>query len=103
MYAIVKTGGKQYRVSPGGELLVERLVGEAESTVVLEDVLLVSNDEGLRVGAPTVEGATVVATILAHERGKKINGFTYKPKKHSSRRYGHRQELTRLRIDQIAG
>jgi large subunit ribosomal protein L21 len=103
MYAIVKTGGKQYRVAEGGTLLVEKLVGEPESTVELTDVLMVSSEDGLRVGSPTLEGVKVVATIVEHAKAKKINGFTYKPKKNQHRRYGHRQPLTRIRIDSIQG
>jgi large subunit ribosomal protein L21 len=103
MYAIVKTGGKQYKVSAGSTILVEKLDGEPDAKVELTDVLMVSGDDGLRVGAPTIEGAKVVATIVAQGRGKKINGFTYKPKKNIHRRYGHRQAQTRLRIESIQG
>lgn len=101
MYAIVKTGGKQYRVAAGNTITVEKLDGEPEATVELTDVLMVSGDNGLQVGTPTVAGAKVIATIVAHGKGRKINGFTYKPKKNIHRRYGHRQSQTRLRIDSI--
>jgi large subunit ribosomal protein L21 len=101
MYAIVKTGGKQYRVAVGKTLNVEKLDGEPESSVELNDVLLVSDESGLKVGAPNVAGAKVVATIVEHGKGKKINGFTYKPKKNEHRRYGHRQSLTKIKITSI--
>ena len=101
MYAIVKTGGKQYRVAAGSTITVEKLDGEPEATVELTDVLMVSGDNGLQVGTPTVAGAKVIATIISHGKGRKINGFTYKPKKNIHRRYGHRQSQTRLRIDSI--
>jgi len=101
MYAIVKTGGKQYKAVAGSVLTVEKLQGEPESTVELTDVLMVSDDSGLRVGAPTVAGAKVVATIVEHGKNKKINGFTYKPKKNQHRRYGHRQQHTKIKIESI--
>jgi large subunit ribosomal protein L21 len=101
MYAIVKTGGKQYRVTVGYTVAVEKLEGELESSIVLNDVLLVSDENGTKVGAPTVEGAKVTATIVHHGKGKKINGFTYKPKKNEHRRYGHRQSLTKIKITSI--
>ena len=101
MYAIVKTGGKQYRVEEGGTLIVEKIEGEADSTVELTSVLAVGSEGDLKVGAPFVDGAKVVATIVKQGRGVKINGFTYKPKKNIHRRYGHRQSHTTLRIDSI--
>ena len=104
MYAIVKTGGKQYRVTVGYTLAVEKLEGEPATEIEITDVLMVSDDEGgLRVGAPTVEGASVVATIVEHGKNKKINGFTYKPKKNEHRRYGHRQQHTKIKILSING
>ncbi|MCS6776492.1 MAG: 50S ribosomal protein L21 [Chloroherpetonaceae bacterium] len=101
MYAIVKTGGKQYRVEEGSTLVVEKIDGEVNSTVELTDVLAVGGDGTLKVGTPCVDGAKVIATILAQGRGVKIRGFTYKPKKNVRRRYGHRQWHTTLRIDQV--
>jgi large subunit ribosomal protein L21 len=102
MYAIVKTGGKQYKVAAGNTLLVEKLEGEPDATIELTDVLMVGEDDGkLRIGTPNVAGAKVVATIVEHGRGKKINRFTFKPKKNIRRRYGHRQAQTRIRIDSI--
>ena len=101
MYAIVKTGGKQYRVTEGYTLAVEKLEGELNSTIELTEVLMVSGDAGLQVGKPTVDGAKVIATIVEHGKNKKINGFTYKPKKNEHRRYGHRQKHTKIKIVSI--
>ena len=101
MYAIVKTGGKQYRVTVGYTLAVEKLEGELNSTVELTEVLMVNSDAGLQVGRPTVDGAKVVARIVEHGKNKKINGFTYKPKKNEHRRYGHRQKHTKIKIESI--
>ena len=102
MYAIVKTGGKQYKVAAGKIILVEKLVGEIETMVDLTEVLMVGSDDGeLRVGTPTLAGVKVIAKIVEQSRGKKINGFTFKPKKNIRHRYGHRQSQTRLRIESI--
>jgi large subunit ribosomal protein L21 len=101
MYAIVKTGGKQYKVAEGSTLLVEKLEGDPEATVELTEVLMVSDDSGLKVGAPTVPGAKVIARIVEQGKGKKIDGYVYKPKKNVRRRYGHRQPQTRLHIESI--
>ena len=101
MYAIIKTGGKQYKVATGKTIDVEKLEGDQNTTVELTEVLMVQDDAGLQVGAPTVAGAKVIATIIDQFKGKKINGFTYKPKKNIHHRYGHRQKLTKLRIDSI--
>lgn len=101
MYAIVKTGGKQYRVTEGYTLAVELLDGEPDSTVELTEVLMVSGEDGPQFGAPIIEGARVIATIVEHGKNKKINGFTYKPKKNEHRRYGHRQKHTKIKIQSI--
>ena len=101
MYAIVKTGGKQYKVETGKTITVEKLEGELQTTVELTEVLMATGDAGLQVGTPMLEGAKVVATIVEQGKGKKINGFTYKPKKNQHRRYGHRQKLTKLKIESI--
>jgi large subunit ribosomal protein L21 len=103
MYAIVKTGGKQYKVQEGKNIVVEKLDGDADSTIELTAVLYVSGDDGGRFGTPMIEGAKVVAKIVEQFRGKKINGFTFKPKKNIRHRYGHRQSQTRLRIESIVG
>ncbi len=98
-YAVIKTGGKQYRVAEGQTLLVERLTGDEGSTVELEP-LLVGGGSDAKFGA-NLGSATVTATIVGHERGPKIRIFKYKPKRGYKRRQGHRQELTRIRVDSI--
>lgn len=103
MYAVVETGGKQYRVAEGDRLLVERLDAPADGEVCLDRVLLVANGESYRVGTPVVEGARVLARVEKHLRGRKVTVFTYKPKKNYHRKQGHRQELTRIRIEKIEG
>ncbi|HEY3061745.1 MAG TPA: 50S ribosomal protein L21 [Chloroflexota bacterium] len=102
MYAIVETGGKQYRVSPGDTIAVERLTGEPGETLDLERVLLVGGDGSeTRVGAPGVADAVVRAEVVEHARGEKIIVFRYKSKVRYRRKTGHRQALTRLRITDI--
>jgi large subunit ribosomal protein L21 len=102
-YAIIETGGKQYRVSVGDTLSVERLPAEAGSDLTIERVLLLGGDGGTRVGTPTVAGAAVTARVDDHFRGEKIVVFKYKAKKRYRRKIGHRQELTRLTITGIQG
>ena len=102
MYAIVETGGKQYRVSPGDTIAVERLTGEPGETLDLDRVLLVGGDGSeTRVGAPGVADAVVRAEVVEHARGEKIIVFRYKSKVRYRRKTGHRQALTRLRITDI--
>jgi large subunit ribosomal protein L21 len=101
VYAVIETGGKQYRVAAGDTIDVERLPDEAGSQVEIERVLMVAGEEGITIGAPVVAGAAVVATITEHLRGPKIVVFKFKPKKRYRRKTGHRQELTRLKIDSI--
>ena len=101
-YAIFASGGKQYRVSPGDVIEVDRLDAEASGSLTFDDVLLVSDEDGVRVGQPTVDGASIEASVLAHVRGPKIRIFTYQASKRRRRRMGHRQELTRVRIDSIS-
>jgi large subunit ribosomal protein L21 len=100
-YAVIETGGKQYRVSVGDRLSVEKLPVEAGSSVSLDRVLLLAGDGTTRVGTPVVDGATVEATVDDHYRGDKIVVFKYKPKKRYRRRQGHRQSLTHLTITAI--
>ena len=102
MYAIVRSGGHQYRVSPGEIIEVERFDAEPGSQVELDEVLLVSGDNGVQVGSPTVAGAKVVATVLRQMRGKKLIIFKFKAKKRYRRKTGHRQNLTRLSIKEIS-
>ena len=102
MYAVVETGGKQFIVREGDVIFVEKLDSAVESEVVLERVLLVSNDDGtINVGAPYVEGATVSAKVLAQGKAKKIIVFKFKPKKGYKRKQGHRQLYTKLQIEKI--
>ena len=101
MYAVVKTGGKQYRVSPGDSIEVEKLPYEVGEQVELDEVLLVANGSGTQIGRPLVEGAKVKATVTRQARGRKVIIFKYRPSKRYRRRRGHRQHFTRLRIDEI--
>ena len=101
MFAIVRTGGKQYKVAPGDVFEVERLKVETDSKIVLDEVLLVGEDEEWTVGTPTVEGAGVECTVVRAIRGPKIRVFKYKAKKRYRRMQGHRQELTVLRVDDV--
>jgi large subunit ribosomal protein L21 len=102
-YAVIRTGGKQYRVAPGQQLRVDRLPGSAGDRVELPDVLLLSTDDGTQVGAPTLENARVVASIVDQSRGRKIPVFKYKPKVRYRVLRGHRQLHTDLRIEEIVG
>lgn len=101
MYAIIATGGKQYRVAEGDVIRVESLAAELDAPVVFEEVLAVGQGAGLRVGTPRVEGAQVHARVLDHGRSKKVKVFYYRPKKRWSRQRGHRQGYTRVRIEKI--
>lgn len=102
MFAVVKTGGKQYRVSEGDVIRVEKLTGEAGEKIKLDTVLMVGDDSGLKVGEPLVKGASVTAEILEQKKDKKIVVFKKKRRHNYRRTKGHRQELTVLRIGKIA-
>lgn len=101
MYAIIRTGGKQYRVNPGDVVRVERLEGEVGSTVTLEDVLLVAGEGEPRVGTPRLAGASVMGTVVGQDRDAKVRVFKYKKRKHFRRTRGHRQSFTAVRIDAV--
>lgn len=102
MYAIVRTGGRQYRAEPGLTIDVERLPQAEGESIDLTDVLLVAPEDGaLQIGQPVVEGAVVKATVIKQARGRKVFVWKYKPKERYRRRRGHRQYFTRLRIDDI--
>ncbi len=101
MYAIVECGGRQYRAEEGHTLSVEKLPQEVGEQVDLNNVLLLSDGDHVRIGQPTVEGVTIKATVVEQYRGQKIFVWKYKPKKRYRRRQGHRQYYTRLRIDEI--
>lgn len=100
MYAIVESGGRQYRAEVGHTFSVEKLPCEVGEQIEM-NVLLLSNDEDIRVGQPLVDGASVTATVVDQYKGKKIFVWKYRPRKRYRRRQGHRQEYTRLRIDEI--
>ena len=102
MYAVIETGGKQYRVEPGDVLDVERVSGVGDDdSVQFDRVLLVGDDDGVQVGTPIVDGATVKASLVGDVRGPKIRIFKYKRRKGYRRTNGHRQNLHRVRIDEI--
>jgi large subunit ribosomal protein L21 len=101
MYAVVKTGGKQYKVSTGDTLRVERIDGEVGSTVELTDILMVAGEGDVKVGNPTLSGAKVVSEIVEQDRGKKILVFKSKRRKSSKRMRGHRQDYTALKVKEI--
>ena len=103
MYAIIKTGGKQYRVQEGDNIFVEKLDADVDSNVVFDQVLAVVNDGDVKVGAPVVEGAKVTAKGLAQGKEKKILVFKYKAKSNYRRRQGHRQPFTKVSIEKIEG
>ena len=101
MYAVVKTGGKQYRVSPGDSIDVEKLPYEVGEQVELDEVLLVANGSGTQIGRPLVEGAKVKATVTRQAKGRKVIIFKIRSSKRYRRRKGHRQHFTLLRIDEF--
>ena len=103
MYAIIETGGKQYKVSEGDVIYIEKLAAEAEQTVTFDQVLAVVDGADSKFGTPTVAGAKVEAKVLKNGKGKKLNIITYRAKKHSARRMGHRQPYTKVEITAING
>ncbi|WP_422444595.1 50S ribosomal protein L21 [Thermoanaerobacterium sp. DL9XJH110] len=103
MYAIIETGGKQYRVSEGDIIRVEKLAAAEGQVVEFDKVLAVSRDGELLVGKPWVENAKVTATVLKHGKGDKIIVFKYKPKKNYRRKQGHRQPFSEIKIEKIEG
>lgn len=103
MYAVIKTGGKQYRVAAEDVLTIERLEGEAGGKIEFSNVLLVGSGDGVKVGAPTVDGAKVVAEVVEQTRGPKLIAFKKRRRKNSRRKRGHRQDLTKVRITEIVG
>lgn len=101
MYAIIETGGKQYKVQEGDVLFIEKLSAGEGDTVTFDKVIAVGKDSGLVAGTPTVDGASVTAKVEKHVRGKKIVVFKYKPKKNYRRKQGHRQPHTKVVIESI--
>jgi large subunit ribosomal protein L21 len=103
MYAVIRSGGKQYRVSQGGSLRVEKLPGEVGSSVTLDEVLMIGGDGDVKIGTPQVDGAQITGTIVAQGRGQKIRVFKMKRRKGYRRSQGHRQDFTEIRVDEIRG
>jgi len=103
MYAVIKTGGKQYRVAPGEKLKVETLSAVVGAEVVLDQVLMVGEGDSIRVGRPMLAGATVKATVVAHGRADKVRIFKMRRRKHYQKHQGHRQNYTELKIESIVG
>lgn len=103
MYAVLESGGKQYRVEPGLEIEVERLEYPVGTQVAFDRVLLIVDGEQVSVGRPFLDGARALGTVLGHGRSPKVKGLKYKPKVNYRRRYGHRQHYTRVRIEAIEG
>lgn len=101
MYAIVESGGKQFKVSQGDNIFVEKVFAEVGAIVELDKVFLVSGDSGVTVGVPTIQGAKVIAKVVEHGRDKKIVVFKYKAKKNYHKKQGHRQPFTKLHIESI--
>ncbi|MBQ8078807.1 MAG: 50S ribosomal protein L21 [Oscillospiraceae bacterium] len=102
-YAVIETGGKQIRVAEGETVYIEKLNVEADQTVTFDKIVALGAEDGLKVGAPYVEGAAVTAKVLKNGKAKKITVFTYKPKKGEKRKMGHRQPYTQVQIESING
>lgn len=102
MHAVVKTGGKQYRIQEGDTLRVEKLDADEGSNITLEQVLLIADGDNIQIGAPYVKGGSISATVKSHGRGKKINIIKLRRRKHYRKRMGHRQYFTELHIDTIS-
>ena len=101
MQAIIVTGGKQYKVAQGDTLFIEKLEAEAGAEITFDQVLAILNEDKATFGAPTVEGASVVATVVKNGKGKKIRVFKYNPKKGYRKRQGHRQPYTKVQIEAV--
>jgi large subunit ribosomal protein L21 len=102
MYAVIKTGGKQYRVSAGEKLRVESLPADVGSEITLDQVLMVGEGDNVRMGTPTLAGASVKATVVAHGRGEKVRIFKMRRRKHYRKSQGHRQNYTEIQISGIS-
>lgn len=102
MYAVIKTGSKQHKVTEGEVLSVEKLAGEKGAEVVFKEVLMVSSDKGVKIGKPFIEGAKVFGEIIAQDKGPKIHVYRMKRRKGFHKKTGHRQELTNMKITKIA-
>lgn len=102
MYAVIKTGGKQYRVVAGEKLKVEQITADVGSEIVLDQVFMVAEGDNIKVGAPLVDGAKVTATIISHGRGEKVRIFKMRRRKHYQKHQGHRQNYTEIQINGIS-
>jgi len=103
MYAVIQTGGKQYKVAEGEILKVEKLAGGAGDKLILDQVLMVKDDNGIRIGQPTVKDALVTVEVIEQGREKKITVYKYKKRKNYRRKQGHRQAYTKIKIEKIEG
>ena len=103
MYAVIKTGGKQYKVAAGEKIKVEQIAADVGQEIVIDQVLAVGDGSQIKVGTPLVSGASVTATVLAHGRHDKVRIFKLRRRKHYQKRQGHRQNYTELQIGAIAG
>jgi large subunit ribosomal protein L21 len=103
MYAVIKTGGKQYKVAPGEKLKIEQIPADVGAQVNFDQVLMVGDGDAVKVGTPVVAGASVQATVVAQGRGGKIKIFKMRRRKHYQKHQGHRQNYTEVRIDGISG
>ena len=103
MYAVIRSGGKQYRVESGKQVRIEALPADVGAAIAFDEVLLVGAGDSVKVGAPLLAGAKVKGTVLAHGRGEKVKIFKMRRRKHSQKTQGHRQSYTDVRIDQIDG
>ncbi len=102
MYAVIKTGGKQYRVNQGDKLKIEKIVGDVGANVVLDKILTVVDGDNVTIGSPIVRGASVSAIILSHGRHDKVRIFKMRRRKHYRKSQGHRQSFTEIQIDKIS-
>jgi large subunit ribosomal protein L21 len=101
MYAVIKTGGKQYRVAPGEKIKIEQIPADVGAQIVLDQVLMVADGDAVQLGNPLVSGAKVSATVLGHGRGEKVKIFKLRRRKHYQKTQGHRQNYTEIRVDSI--
>ncbi len=102
MYAVIKTGGKQYRVSSGEKVKIEQLTADVGSQITIDQVLMVADGDKISIGKPLVEGAKVQATVVNHGRGDKVRIFKLRRRKHYKKQQGHRQNYTEIQVDQIS-
>jgi large subunit ribosomal protein L21 len=102
MYAVIKTGGKQYRVNQGDKLKIEKITGDVGANVVLDQILTVVDGDNVTIGSPIVRGASVTATLVSHGRHDKVQIFKMRRRKHYRKSQGHRQSFTEIQIDKIS-